>query len=371
MLLGKDGFGETDIASDSVLGITYWTEAVSKPWTLTGYLPLAWEWIIRETAFKTVSLALDATAPKASATTLTATAIVALTPATILPLHAVLAGVALGAVQIKGFAPAAMLLTAAPSALWALTGSSVPSVASPVVATSIMVLEGGAPPGVGAAAAISNDLTLTGVVASPWVGPSAPDGLLALQGIGAPGVAGAATVTGYLWLDGVVVFDAPTLSGHLVVLNAATLGISDYSLTPLDMAEIGGDVLLVDGAGIWRFDAVAPVDFDARLETGDLALVPGSMSTLARVYLDLDAAAPLSLTATSYDAGVPQTCAYEVPAMVGMGQRRVVKLGRGAKGTAWRIRLAGHNIAWRLTDCAARIERGGMGRVGAIRRKPG
>lgn len=261
-------------------------------------------------------------------------------------------------------------------------------VAMDAAGASFALVPEAAMPGTGAPPILAM-LALSAHVADAGIGELHPVALLSLAsdppipGIGTPavfpdinlvGIAGVAGVsappiTSWWWFEPVPPFHGGGLAnGNMVAMNAITLGISEYSLAPLDLAEAGGNALLIGPDGVLRFDGGGAIDFVALLETGDLGLVPGSISTAGRAHFSLDADDALTLRAVALDAGRALSVDYPVPSRDGADQMRLVPMGRGARGSDWRFALSGPG-RWSISGAWVRVERAGLGRVGAIRRR--
>lgn len=367
MLLGKDGFGESSLGADSVIGIVYATDPVAGTWAVIGYPAIAWEWITSETAFETViTQARGYPAPAVAATAPVTAAIAVTSYATA---SSALAQTPTELMQCRGALTQALAIASAPLAVVSVTGYAAPASASTPSSTSYVEVVGFPAFAMGATPPLT---VLSGVtVYASAASAAAPEIFAPPLATGHPvaGAAIASTPSGVVWAESHVSFDAPiNTGGNLIVLNAMTLGITEYAITALDIAAVQDGLLkYLTDIGVLRFDAAAPVEFEARFKTGELALVSGSVCTVTRLHAEITTLQQINVTAESHDAGNALTVSYNIPPASGLEQMRLCKLGRGAKGTAWVFTLSAAG-RWTLRDLVARIERAGLGRVGAIRR---
>lgn len=148
---------------------------------------------------------------------------------------------------------------------------------------------------------------------------------------------------------------------NMMVLNANTLAVTEYSLTPLDVVEHEGDVYFVTETGLTKLDSGDSVSTAASyIETGKLKLTPrNSMANVNDVTMSLAASAPMRLTATVDASGTERELAYPIPQRVSAQERgRLVHLGRGPRGDAWSFKVAttatGGN--WSLGDMEVMVD---------------
>ena len=149
----------------------------------------------------------------------------------------------------------------------------------------------------------------------------------------------------------------------VAVVNARTLGIAEWDLAWLDVAEHEGVVYGLTETGIKRLDGADDegAAFAAYIEPGDLTLVPGGSASLSEARVTVLADAALQLTATAHQSGGEREVVYGLPARSGAQARdRAVKLGRGVMGNAWRFRLGSTTqaaCAWSLSAWQVLVDR--------------
>lgn len=146
----------------------------------------------------------------------------------------------------------------------------------------------------------------------------------------------------------------------VAVVNAVSLGVSEWDLAWLDAVEFGGAVYGLAAAGIYRLagadDDGVPVA--AFVETGDLELTPGASINVAEAHLSVAAEGLLTLTATADQDGLERTVVYAVPTSCPDKARvKRMRLGRGVMGNAWRFRLGVEASAWELSGWQIGLER--------------
>lgn len=147
----------------------------------------------------------------------------------------------------------------------------------------------------------------------------------------------------------------------VVALNAATLGVCEWDLAWLDVVEHEGSVYGLTATGIARLEGTDDDGsaFAAYVESGDLDLAPGASVGFGEAQLRVQADARTELRTSADQNGVERAVVYGVPARQGeKEQNRVVKLGRGVSGNAWRVRFGSSGqeaCAWSLSGLMLKI----------------
>jgi hypothetical protein len=142
----------------------------------------------------------------------------------------------------------------------------------------------------------------------------------------------------------------------LIAINADTLEVTEQSGTAVAVAELGGVAYFVEPTRVAAQSAGAPVQFDAYIRTGDIALVRGMSATPHPAYLMLEANGPMTLTA--HRAELPPNI-YVVPdARSAKVRYREVPMGKGASAPEWSFEIgsaAGRHAKWALSEISIAI----------------
>lgn len=148
----------------------------------------------------------------------------------------------------------------------------------------------------------------------------------------------------------------------IAIVNAKTLGVSEYALSPVDVVAHDGKLFLVDADALRVFGQEQDADEEGVLgyvETGDLDLDQQASLSFREARLGLLAEGAMELNLTAHQNGGQKAVDYPVPVRAGVkSQDRVVRLGRGVVGNAWRLRLAAAEAgAWALQSLALTVDR--------------
>lgn len=149
--------------------------------------------------------------------------------------------------------------------------------------------------------------------------------------------------------------------GEVWVFNTATLGTSQYSIPALDVIVVDGAVQFLTEEGVVTFDVdvAAPTGY---IETGDIWFVPGTNCNVSRTEVLLYSEGNAYLTAMC-DANPALTTTYQIPERTGEWERaRAVRMGRGARGNDWRLKVSTDGGDWRLQGMSALVEQVGRPR---------
>lgn len=155
-----------------------------------------------------------------------------------------------------------------------------------------------------------------------------------------------------IWFSGGVVAEQfEAAQGTVVVLNAQTLAVTEYSLSALDVVEHEGEVWFVTATGLSKLDSAAPLDFVSSIRTGKLNFVPGSVTGARFAHASIASTGPVELLSHRDDDGIERTDRYPIPIVPsGQPRERTIPLGKGAQASAWdfEIRASTATTQWSL-----------------------
>lgn len=126
----------------------------------------------------------------------------------------------------------------------------------------------------------------------------------------------------------------------VTVINAESLGISEYRLPWLEMVEHQGEVYGLTATGLERLEGALEATAAPRVQMGKMVLVAGKTCTAHPAHLTVSAGAALEIVTTRDEYGVEQSVVYPVPAARSAKERkRTVLMGKGATGDAWQLEI--------------------------------
>ena len=128
----------------------------------------------------------------------------------------------------------------------------------------------------------------------------------------------------------------------MIVLNANTFAVSEYSLAAADVTAHAGALYVLTDEGVCWLSDEAALATAAYIETGKMKLTPrNSMANIHSVTMSLASNAPMRLTTTVDASGTERELAYPIPQWVsGQERGRLVHLGRGPRGDGWAFKVA-------------------------------
>lgn len=122
----------------------------------------------------------------------------------------------------------------------------------------------------------------------------------------------------------------------IYVINANTLAVTEYSLSPLDVVEHDGDVYFVTATGITKLATAAALNAVAYIRTGKISLASGRITGARFAHLHTNADGPVELRTYRDDLGLERMDRYPLPVVPdGHARERTVVLGKGAQASAW------------------------------------
>lgn len=151
----------------------------------------------------------------------------------------------------------------------------------------------------------------------------------------------------------------------IVVINAQTLGVSEYGLDWSDLVVRGDGVVCGlggagDEAGLWALDDAAGELVAPVVETGELSFGASTPKTALRAYVTAQGGGDLRLEvkATGPSVGGGRTVAYQLAGRaLDAPVERAMKLGRGVEGQRLGVRLEPTpGEPWRLDGLALRVQ---------------
>lgn len=145
----------------------------------------------------------------------------------------------------------------------------------------------------------------------------------------------------------------------IVMVNARTMAVSEYSSSAVDVVAHGGELFFVQADKLVKLDAAGDEVVTSFIQTGDLTLAPDASANVAYAYVEKAADGAMTLTATADQDGKARTVAYAMPLNFPAGKARVshVKLGRGVLGNAWSFKIGATGTAWSVTGLSIGVDR--------------
>jgi hypothetical protein len=137
------------------------------------------------------------------------------------------------------------------------------------------------------------------------------------------------------------VFAADSSYGKVVVVNANTLAVTEYSISALDVVEHDGEVYFVGATGLKKLSSSGDENINPYIQTGQVNF--GSNSAKYIKNLSVDASPDSSLMITGY-ISQPNGDVYMFPThdsyRDGLNQQtRIFKTPRGIRGVYWGFKL--------------------------------
>ena len=128
----------------------------------------------------------------------------------------------------------------------------------------------------------------------------------------------------------------------MMVLNANTLAVTEYSLTPLDVVEHEGEVYFVTATGLSKLSADGVEKFSWSFSTGELELVEGAIGTVTKLSLSGKSAGEIRLTVVAQEYGEETETFYSLPCeSTAVERAQHVALARDVHSEAWAFRFEG------------------------------
>jgi hypothetical protein len=137
----------------------------------------------------------------------------------------------------------------------------------------------------------------------------------------------------------------------MMVLNANTLAVSEYSIAPLDVVEHEGEVYFVTATGLTKLDGAGTLDAVSNIRTGKISPASGLITGVRFAHLAVSADGPVELRTYRDDDGVERMDRYPIPVVPdGHARERTVVLGKGAQASAWgfEFRAVAATTSWSL-----------------------
>lgn len=202
----------------------------------------------------------------------------------------------------------------------------------------VIVLDGLVPAPINATAAPLAEITLAGEPGEPAAATDAPLATIALAGFAPEASVLVRVPFARILLSGLLPFEKDAdIASTIVVINANTLAVSEYSLTALDVVEHEGEVWFVEIDKLTKLSEDGLENINPYIQTGQLNFGVNNIKYIQNMTVDTPPNASLMITGFIEQ---PNGDVYMFPTKDAYRdslnqQTRVFKLPKGIRSTYW------------------------------------